>query len=285
MGKRSNDSAGGQRKKYKVSGVIDPGTLGVFATCNRGREQRCRKELLALLMDKIEKWYPDWEEKVEDDEEEVEENLEDKIQKELEELKKPAKSGKKQIIEPIDLSCECLIFLKIRKPVEPADLVHRLCTEAYELGVKTTRVTQKLTPITYSVSASKEELEKLAEKVLKPHFHNEDQKPLKFAIQVSRRNFNALEKEDIINTIASKVGRERGHTVDLKNYDKLILVECFKSNIGMSVVDDYRKLERYNPEQIFDKHGKSSVSRVKPQEDSKEAQKEPKAEEEKDSKA
>lgn len=273
MGKRSNSGPGNQTKKPRVGGGnLDPGTRGIFATCNRGRERGSRKELMGLLMDKIDQMYPEWQAEVEeenDDNEENEENedFEAKVQAELAGLKNPpaGEKKKKHIVEPIDLSCECLVFVKVRRPADPYALVHRLCSEAYKLGVKSSRFTQKLKPISDSVSASLEELKKLAQRILKPHFHADNQKPVKFAIQVNRRNFNALERDDIINNIATIVGRDHGHTVDLKNYDKLIIVECFKSNIGMSVVEDFMKFERFNLEQIFDKHLRSdTVSRVKP---------------------
>lgn len=276
MGKRKSDSSGGNRnKKYKVSGFIDPNTSGVYATCNRGREQGCRKELMNLFSEKVDKWYPGWENELEEEpkedsgeikEEEL--SVEDKIKKELAELentKGQDKKSTKSILQPIDLGCECLVFIKTKKPIEPAELVHKLCEEVSTTKAKNTRFTQKLTPITFSVSASQEELVKLAEKVLKPHFHQEkDQKPVTFAIQVTRRNFNTLEKEDIIKTIANCVGRDHGHKVDLKKYDKLIMVECYKNNIGMSVVSDYLRYEKFNLQQIFEKDmgESSSISRV-----------------------
>lgn len=272
MGKRRNDSGGGNRnKKYKVSGFIDPNTSGVFATCNRGREQGCRKELMNIFSEKIDQWYPDWQDNLEEEpsedtpENDKELSVEDKIKKELAEMES-AKTGDKKgktVLQPIDLGCECLVFIKTKKPVDPAELVHRLCEESAATKAKNTRFTQKLTPITYSVSASMEELVKLAEKVLKPHFHQQDQKPVSFAIQVTRRNFNTIEKDDIIKTIANCVGRDHGHKVDLKKYEKLIMVECYKNNIGMSVVSDYLRYEKFNLQQIFEKDmGESSESRV-----------------------
>lgn len=268
MGKRGGESQGGNRnKKYKQSGFIDPNTAGVYATCNRGRELGCRKELLNLLAEKCEQWYPDWELKAEvDDEDDKELSVEEQVQKELASMKKE-KTAKSTIFLPIDLSCECTVFVKIRKPVEPAEFIHRICQEAKDLGVKKSRFIQKLTPVTFSVSASLEEIKKLAAIVLKPHFHKEEgQEPLKFAIQVTRRNFNQIPKEEIIQTVAGCVGKDHGHTVDLKKYDKLILVDCFKSNIGMSVVSDYLQLEKFNLQQIFEKNMKDSKSsRVNPE--------------------
>lgn len=288
MGKRRSDSGNGNKnKKYKVSGFIDPNTSGIYATCNRGRELGCRKELVNLLSAQIEKLYPDWEQQIEDEEEEKHEeekgsettdvapvkdgkdgkelSVEDQIKQELEEMKGPKgrKKSAHPLLHPMELGCECLVFVKVRKPVAPVDLVHALCEEAFTTKQKNTRFTQKLTPITYSVSASMEELTKLAEKVLKPHFHVENQDPVKFAIQVTRRNFNTLEKDDIIKHVATAVGRENNHKVDLKNYDKLILVECYKNNIGMSVVTDFKKYDKFNLQQIFEKDmGESTLSRV-----------------------
>lgn len=286
MGKRGGESQGGNRnKKYKQSGFIDPNTSGIFATCNRGRELGCRKELMNLLSEKCEQWYPDWEQKVEEDDKEDEKELsvEEQVQKELASMKKE-KSAKTTVFLPIDLSCECLVFIKIRKPVEPAEFIHRICQEALLLREKKTRFTQKITPITTSVSASIEELKKLATIVLGPHFHKEEgQEPVKFAIQVTRRNFNTLEKDEIIQTIAAAVGKEHGHKVDLKNYDKLIMVECFKNNIGMSVVSDYLQFEKFNLQQIFEKNMKSNeTSRVNPVENKAEPKTEVKEEDKKE---
>jgi tRNA acetyltransferase TAN1 len=262
MGKRSkNGQGGGKSKRSKVVGIIDPNTSGVYATCNRGKEQQCRKELMNLFTEKIETYFDlsqaDAEADVEAEDGDGDGNggsmsIEDQIQKELADLNQ-AKSSSTQLLTPIELGCECLVFIKTRKPVVPETLVERIVEECYNTSVKTTRYTQKLTPITFSVSPTVEEIRKLAKRVLEPHFHTKDQKPYKFAIQVSRRNFNVIPKDTIIKTIAECVGRDHGHKVDLKDYDKLIMVECYKSNLGMSVVNNYLKYEKYNLQQIFDK--------------------------------
>lgn len=214
---------------------------------------------MQLFSEKIEQWYPSWREEAEEEESEQKSSdlsVEDQIKKELEELKNKKDGDKKSasdLLHAMDLGCECLVFIKMKKPIQPADFIHRICEEAYTSKEKNTRFTQKLTPVSYSVSASMEELKKLAQTVLKPHFHQEKQEPIKFAIQVTRRNFNTLEKDDIIKTVANAVGHDHGHKVDLKQYDKLILIECYKNNIGMSVVSDYLKFEKFNLQQIFEK--------------------------------
>lgn len=253
-GKRSqNSDKDGKRKRHKVSGFIDPNTSGIYATCNRGKENQCRNELINFFSEKAEEYYGDLD--LESDKEDKQElTIEEQIAAEVGNLKDKGKN-KKETFKPIDLGCECLIFFKTRKPIQPAEFVQRICQECHDSKRKTTRYTQKLTPISFSVSPSIEELKKLAKIVLGPHFHKEEgQEPHKFAINVTRRNFNTLPKIDIIKTVAECVGREHGHSVDLKAFDKLILVECYKSNIGMSVVENYNQLERFNLQQIFDKN-------------------------------
>lgn len=262
------------KKKFKLSsGFLDPSTAGIYATCARKHEKQAAQELGQFFEEKLEEIYAaelkeiDEQEVGEGDDGSNEEHLsiEDEIKRELSELKDKrtpcdSKDGtKRELLKFIDLNCECVIFCKTRKPIEPEEFVRQLIKGISdpENLEKRTRYIQKLTPITSSCSSSMEQLIKLAQRVLAPHFHNEgSQKDYKFAVDVTRRNFNALERLDIINQIVSEVGKDGqyNHKVDLKSYDKLILVECFKNNIGMSVVDgDYtKKYKKYNVQQIYE---------------------------------
>lgn len=255
------------------TGFLDPSTSGVYATCARKHEKQAIQELGLLFEEKVEEIYGD---ELKDDDDDVENktdkeneqglSIEDKIQRELQVLREK-KTGvdqngekKKEVLQFIDLNCECVIFCKTRKPVVPEKFVKQVIKGLADPShmEKRTRYIQKLTPITSSCSASKEQLIKLAERVLAPHFHNgTDQPGLKFAVEVTRRNFNTMERLDVIKQVVSCVVQDGkyNHQVDLKNYDKLVLVECFKSNIGMSVVDaDYTKeYRKYNVQQIYEK--------------------------------
>lgn len=268
--------------KFKLSsGFLDPSTSGIYATCARKHEKQAVQELGLLFEEKVEEIYGD-ELKNEDSEsgEEIDDgtkeglSIEDDIKRELLELNEKKrgvdKNGekKKEVLQFIDLNCECVIFCKTRKPVVPEEFVKKVIEDLADPShmEKRTRYIQKLTPITSSCSSSMEQLIKLAERVLAPHFHNGDtQQGFKFAVEVTRRNFNALERLDIIKQIVLCVvqNSKYKHEVDLKNYDKLVLVECFKSNIGMSVVDgDYtRKYRKYNVQQIYEKKLKDQADK------------------------
>ena len=257
MGKRSSEADHGNKKKFRVAhGVIEPGYSGVYATCLKNKEGQCRKELLALFQEKAEEYFDmsQVEGEGEDDDDESL-SIEDKIKREVNELNQTTTVTKKEPLKPINLDCMCLVFIKTRKPIDPERLVYGIVKELAETKVKRTRVTNKLLPVTYTVSASIDQLKLLAEKVLKPHFHSgEDQKPVKYAIQVDRRNFNTIAREDVIKTVASCIDKATyGHEVELKQYEKLILVNCYKNSIGMSVVDDWLKYDKYNLQQIYEK--------------------------------
>jgi len=68
-------------------------------------------------------------------------------------------------------------------------------------------------------------LEHVCRSVLRPHFHAGGSAK-KYAIRPTIRNSNALSRDEVIKTVATAVGPE--HTVDLKNYDLLILVDVYR---------------------------------------------------------
>ncbi|CCH61092.1 hypothetical protein TBLA_0E00310 [Henningerozyma blattae CBS 6284] len=273
-----NDGGKNKRMKYRLAtGMIDPGTSGIYATCARKKERFAVQELGLLFEEKLQEYYEKEltdlakEGKIAsdlDEEEPAELSIEEQIKQELSEIKRSNSKTKtfdnngrqkKEILQFIDLNCECVVFCKTRRPIIPEKFVKRIIEELADPSnmEKRTRYIQKLTPITNSCNASMDQFIKLLEIVLEPHFHSKDvHQDYKFAVEVTRRNFNTMEKIDMINQVVSQVSKSENHnhTVDLKNYDKLILVECFKSNIGVSVVDgDYlKKYKKYNIQQIFE---------------------------------
>ncbi|KAK5781327.1 hypothetical protein RI543_001168 [Arxiozyma heterogenica] len=287
MGKRGNNNHQNndnqKRKKFKVStGFLDPGTSGIYASCTRRKERLAAQELGQLLEEKIEQYYKEEIEELHSNskdnttgetkdhedsnkEQKVEDlSIEEQLKKELANMKKPQQSKtkdekKKDILQLIDLNCECMIFFKTRRPIVPEKFVKRIMEDLSDPNdkLKRTRYIQRLTPITNSCSASMEQMIKLANQILAPHFHEPNGRhDYKFSIELTRRNFNTIERNDIINQIVALVCQngKYQHQVDLKNYEKLIIVECFKNNIGMSVVggDYLKKYKKYNIQSIFE---------------------------------
>lgn len=125
------------------------------------------------------------------------------------------------------MDTQCLIFFQTREPVDPVSFVHEICQSASQSGQrKSSRFIQRLTPMTKMAKATENGLAGLAKDVLAPYFHGEGTRGKKFAIRPNLRNHKILSRDSIIQQVASIVGP--GHSVDLKHYDHLILVEVYK---------------------------------------------------------
>jgi tRNA acetyltransferase TAN1 len=205
---------------------IEPGDAGIWATCEMGKEGKCTAELKDLFEQYAAKLYGGAEVQVEtasDDDAEV--DIEAEIEKEVRGIK--SKSTKKEtLFQPVRVDIQCVLFFKTRKPIEPVEFVHRICQDALEGATKRHRWVKRLTPMTMMGKATVEGLEKVAQSVLQPVFHAEGTPARKFAIRPTRRNHNIMKRDEIIRQIASVVGA--GHSVDLKNYDYLILVDVYR---------------------------------------------------------
>jgi tRNA acetyltransferase TAN1 len=68
-----------------------------------------------------------------------------------------------------------VVFFKTRAPVDPVSFVHKICQDTAD-GVqhKNCRFVKRLTPVTGIEKANQKGLETVAEQVLAPHFHGEE---------------------------------------------------------------------------------------------------------------
>ncbi|KAK5135043.1 hypothetical protein LTR08_005703 [Meristemomyces frigidus] len=275
--KASGDGAGNDDKRNKTkrqwqvprknnhgavgSKVIQPGDSGIWATCNKGREAKCVGELRDLFTEYAELLYGDAlaGDADGDDAEGEPADIESEIQAEVAGIRKPSTV---QLFTPVRLDVQCVVFFRTAAPVEPVSFVKRICEDAMiNAARKRTRCVKRLSPMTLMGRATTEGLEKVAEEVLAPHFRQDPFQPRKFAIRPTLRNHNILSRDSIIKQIAPLVGK--GHEVDLKNYDLLIIVEVYQNICGVSVVDDsFERLKRFNLAEIFDPTPKQDARKV-----------------------
>lgn len=66
-----------------------------------------------------------------------------------------------------------MIFLKTRRPIEPAPFVRAICEDFARDGKRRTKFVQRLSPVTLVGHASEKGLGHAAAQVLGPHFHQE----------------------------------------------------------------------------------------------------------------
>jgi len=175
-------------------------------------------------------------------------DIEADIQAELDSLK-PGATGEGKL-KMVTLDIPCVSFARTGRGIDPVSLVRRICQDASDHPMQMrSRYIKRMTPITLIRKTLSGGLEQLCDVVLKPYFHSGGPSK-KFAIRPTIRNNNQLNGDTVIKTVASAVGQS--HSVDLKNYDLLILVEVYRNICGMSVVgNEYEKLKRYNLAEIY----------------------------------
>ena len=268
-----------------VAPSIEPGDVGIWATCPMGKEGKCTSELRDLFEEYATKLYGKISNQganaSDSDDDEI--DIENEIKKEVQDLKS-SPTKKEALFQPVKTDIQCVLFFKTRPPIEPVEFVQKICKDALQGATKKHRWVKRLTPISVMGKATEEGLDKVATAVLEPVFHSKDIAPMKFAIRPTRRNHNVMQRDDIIKQIAGIVGSK--HSVDLKNYDHLILVDVYrvshsasspldqsienlliaslpsKNVLGMSVVgNDYEELKQFNLAEIYDPTPKSNTEK------------------------
>ena len=211
-----------------VAPSIEPGDAGIWATCALGKEGKCTSDLRDLFEDYAAKLYGETKEDAEEadgDDDDAEVDIEAEIGREVQDLKAPS-TKKGALFQPVKIDMQCVLFFKTRPPIEPVMFVQTICQDALAGATKRYRFVKRLTPMTMMGKATEEGLEKVAMSVLKPVFHSDGVTPKKFAIRPTRRNHNVMKRDDIIRQLAKLVGSR--HSVDLKNYDHLVVVEIYR---------------------------------------------------------
>lgn len=177
-------------------------------------------------------------------------------------------TGSAQNLSLVTLDIPCVSFVRFppQTTIDPVEVVRKLCLTAASEDTSSpqSRYIMRLTPISMMRKTLNDGLEKLCQQILPRYFLIDSetnssnteptQTPCKFAIRPTIRNNNKLDRDQVIRTIADKIGElgQGKHTVDLKGYDKLVLVDVYRNMVGMSVVgNDYEKLKRFNLSEIY----------------------------------
>ena len=211
---------------------LEPGDSGIWATCEMGKEGKSTTELRDLFGEYVKKLYgsPEEHSNGEDSNENADADIEAEIQKEVEGIKSKGTKREASFL-PVKMDIQCVLFFKTRPPIEPVSFVHTICKDAAGGATQRTRFVKRLTPMTIMGKATEDGLARVADAVLRPVFHA-DKDGLKFAIRPTRRNHNIMKRDEIIKQIARAVGRD--HKVDLKGYDRLILIDVYRVGCARS---------------------------------------------------
>ncbi|RDA93409.1 hypothetical protein CP533_1993 [Ophiocordyceps camponoti-saundersi (nom. inval.)] len=278
-GKRSKGGSRGrwktphqQAKAVDTDGVLDVGDGGIWVTFVRGMQTKAVREFRALCGEYCESMYDmrAADETTSEDEAAEGKAIEASIEDELSSLRENRKSKTREPFYPVLTGLDCLFFLKLSKPIDPAVMARKMSEDARdcpEPRQRKCRYINRLTPVTDTDRASDKGIVRVARRVLAPFFslqgiadgEAQGAEPTsspftlaKYAIRYNIRNHTAFKSDAVIKMIASLI-HER-HKVSLGKPDKVILVEIFQLFCGVSVVDgkEWEALKRYNLNTLYE---------------------------------
>lgn len=146
------------------SGKIEPGDVGIWVTCARGQEGRATTEVKSMFEECAERFYGIRSDPTADEEDE--EDIEASIQKEVAGMSGPSATNTK-LFSPVHLDLQCVLFFKVRKPIEPVAFCQRICEEVVASpGVRKMKYANRLTPVEMIVKANERGLEEVGKVVL-----------------------------------------------------------------------------------------------------------------------
>ncbi|KAG5647346.1 hypothetical protein DXG03_000414 [Asterophora parasitica] len=263
--KRPNQSNDRRKKKYRSDGTpiwakrfIDG--PGIWVSCVKGKERQAVAECYDLFDAVASEMWPlenknQGADSDSNDDEDNDLSIEDQIANEVSAMKKPK-------VEPRFVNCQtntpCVVFITCKAPVDPVKLVVRLVKDVEATGVVRSRCIYRLVPVSGSCGANLPEIQGLCRKVLQPFFLQHPDKKFKYKIELRMRNHSVISRPELIEHVAKCV--PEGHTVELTNPEMFILVEVFKSVCGISVVENYYDLQKFNMTEIANSKDGGSVA-------------------------
>ncbi|KZT02615.1 uncharacterized protein LAESUDRAFT_744987 [Laetiporus sulphureus 93-53] len=256
-GKRKSSGKDKARRRYRQDGTPIWGQRtvdgpGVWVTCVKGKEKQTVGELYDLFESLASEMWPDdsatgtqADDDNSDDEGSDDGDIEKQLAKEVASMKRPRKE---QRFANCQINTPCVVFISCKPPVDPVKLVMRHVENVAQTGVTHTRYTQRLTPVSATCAANIPEICSLCNRIANSFFESDLEKTYTYKIELRIRNHNTVTRSQLIEELAKCVSER--HKVDLNNPEVFILVEIFKSVCGISVVNDYYTLHKFNVMEI-----------------------------------
>lgn len=207
-------------------------------TCNRGREMQCAREIREWFEGVSESLYPNSEVELATGTDHTvltkESSIEDEIRREVECL---TATKRKHIVVHAKLGVDCVVFVQTRYPVDPVKLMLAVCEQTVQRE-RTARYIQKMAPVQQFIKCE-EGLEGV--EAFQPVLAEHLRPSTRFAIRPTLR-LSPVTRDKAIPAVARLVGPN--HSVDLKNWDQLIMVEGLRGVLGISVIDTNAELTK-----------------------------------------
>mmetsp|Transcript_16834 Transcript_16834/g.19554 ORF Transcript_16834/g.19554 Transcript_16834/m.19554 type:complete len:262 (+) Transcript_16834:161-946(+) len=218
------------------------GTRAFLITCDQGKERLAIKQATDVLLDLIEpdESLPICGEKDDD--------ISQSISAEISSLTK----GKAKL-KAIDSGGKGLIFLRLSKEVDvdPVTISTNLIRNLQASKKANTTCCSRFIPLQYIVAVKSDDFPRLVQTFLKERLTGFKSKNYTYAIQFKKRFAETMNREETISLVGSELEKFANDNriklaANLKKPDISILVEVFKSIVGLSIVENMASLCKFN---------------------------------------
>ena len=157
-------------------------------------------------------------------------------------------------MQAVETNCRGVIMLRVGNQTQAASLNLGAATKAVLEQVVTSgdscsRFLVRLIPLQVTCFAGLEEMMTAATGLLEEHF-GQGVPNRTFMIAMKRRNNPGFDRDAAISRLAGAIGAR--HTVNMKDPERVLLVEVFQSFCGLSVLENFSTLRDYNIRQLQD---------------------------------
>lgn len=81
------------------------------------------------------------------------------------------KQGQQNLFSTVPIDLPCVLFFKVRPPIDPVDFVYRICKEIVSTpGIRRMKYVNRLTPVAMIGRATEKGLDEVGKAVLGKHF-------------------------------------------------------------------------------------------------------------------
>jgi tRNA acetyltransferase TAN1 len=145
--------------------------------------------------------------------------------------------------EVLKTHIECMIFVKIPSEKSPTTYTQHLIDYIQKQRL-IIRYIQRVIPLELTCAANLTDIQKYVQPWIDLHFNSHFKDSCTFAILYKALHHQKLKREEVISLLASIINPS--HQVNLKQPDKLILIQVFKNIFGISILEHYYLLKKYN---------------------------------------
>jgi len=248
-------------KQSRHKPTMEAGQKGFLITCNN-RERECIRETYSLLNKYADKLYGP-ETPVGDCSRAI--DIEEEVKREVENLKESLQVERR--FQALDSGARNCIFIKANVP-DPSHLIHTVLTDIYSTQKPCSRHVLRVTPVLSVCRAKLEDIKSSAAEILPNYFKDTGPNGKTFAIIFKVRNNATLGRNDVIQEVASIVGKlDSSNKADLTTPELAILVDVIGKYCCLGIVTDYYKLKKYNVAELILKTEIKSSCTESPEED------------------